>query len=75
MERKRGPERTIYGSKFSNITAILTVNILKNRNIASIFIKNRNKTSGFFTVDKYIRYSVYQVTDFANEIVRKPHHM
>jgi hypothetical protein len=66
---------TLSGSKFSNIVAILTVNILKNRNIASIFFKNRNKTSGFFTVGKYIKYSVYHVTDLANEIVRKPQHM
>ena len=51
-ECKRGPERTTSGSKFSNIAAILTVNILKNRNIASIFFKNRNKASGFFTVEK-----------------------
>ena len=51
------------------------VNILKNRNIASIFFKNRNKTSGFFTVEKYVKYSVYHVTDLAKEIVRKPHHM
>ena len=69
-ECKRDPERTISGSKFSNIAAILTVNILKNRNIASIFFKNRNKASGFFTVKKkYIKYSVYHVTDLANEIV------
>jgi hypothetical protein len=51
-ECKHGPERTISGSKFSNIAAILTVNILKNRNIASIFFKNRNKAPGFFTVEK-----------------------
>ena len=24
---------------------------------------------------KYIKYSVYHMTDLANEIVRKPHHM
>jgi hypothetical protein len=24
---------------------------------------------------KYIKYSVYHVTDLANDIVRKPHHM
>jgi hypothetical protein len=67
VECKRGPELTISGSKFSNIVAILTVNILKNRNIASIFFKNRNKTSGFFSVEKYIKYSIYHVTDLANE--------
>jgi hypothetical protein len=48
-ECKRGPERTISGSKFSNIAAILTVNILENRNIESIVFQNRNKASGFFT--------------------------
>jgi hypothetical protein len=26
-------------------------------------------------VKTYIEYSVYHVTDLANEIVRKPHHM
>jgi hypothetical protein len=36
-ECKHDPERTISGSKFSNIAAIFTVNILKNRNIALIF--------------------------------------
>jgi hypothetical protein len=39
VECKRGPERTISGSKFSNIAAILTVNIRKNRNIASLYVK------------------------------------
>ena len=75
MECKRGPERILFGSKFSNIAAILTVNIFKNRNIASIFFKNRNKMSGFFTVEKTLNISVYHVTDLANEIVRKSHHM
>ena len=50
--KKRGPERKISRSKFSNIADILTVNILKNRNIASILFENRNKTSDFFTVEK-----------------------
>jgi hypothetical protein len=29
----------------------------------------------FLQWKKYIKYSVYHVTDLANEIVRKPHHM
>ena len=74
-ECKHGPERTKYGSKFSNIAAILTVNILKNRKIASIFFLNSNKASGFLTVEKIHKYSEYYVTDLANEIVWKPHHM
>jgi hypothetical protein len=34
VECKHDPERNISESKFSNIAAILTVNILKNRKIA-----------------------------------------
>ena len=76
MECKRGPERTISGSKFSNIAAILTVNMLKNRNIASIIIlriETRRLVSSQWK--KYIKYYVYHVTELANEIVRKQHYM
>ena len=61
MECKRGPERTISGSKFSNIT--------------SIYLKIETRRLVSSQWKKYIKYSVYHVTDLANGIVRKPHHM
>ena len=48
VECKHGPERKISGSRFSNIAPILTVNILKNRNIESILFKYRNKCKTYF---------------------------
>jgi hypothetical protein len=38
-------------------------------------ILTEDEVWGFFTLEKYIKYSVYHVTDSANEIVGKPHHM
>jgi hypothetical protein len=61
----------------------ILINLLRNwrskfSNIASIYVKI--ETTGLVSsqLKKYIKYSVYSVyhvTDLANEIVRKPHHM
>jgi hypothetical protein len=52
--RDKGPERTISGSKFSNI--------------ASIYVKIETRGLVSSQWKKYIKYSVYHVTDLANVI-------
>jgi hypothetical protein len=71
MECKRGPERTISGSKFSNIASIY----LKIETYRQYFLKIETRRLVSSQRKKYIKYSVYHVTDLANEIVRKPRHM
>jgi hypothetical protein len=47
----------------------------KFSNIASIYVKIETRNLVSSLQRKYIKYSVYDVTDLTNEIVRKPHHM
>jgi hypothetical protein len=62
-----------YGVVFVHFFSSAEELALLNLVTASIYVKIETRGLVSSQWKKYIKYSVYHVTDLANEIVRKPH--